>query len=391
MSILEKIRIAGGATHTLPPNVLEKSSSPVHFGILGAAAIAPAALIYPALSNPDVVIYAIAARSIQKAEVFAKKHGIPKVHSTYEDLINDPKIDVVYIPSPNSHHVTQVLACIKAKKHVLCEKPLGANAAECTLILDQLSNYNSINVVEAFHYRTHPAALYFRKLLTSQVPTIPSIKRIVKADIKFMIPFRIFGQDDIRNNLSLAGGCMMDIGCYAINAARKLVFDANPVRVVKAIAKVAAFDPEIDEAMEFQLEFPGGVLADFHVSFVGPAFTSLSHAVNYVGVSVISDAEGTDEVTDLKLSFKNFLAPSVWHSISVKNTKTGETLLREGKTPGDAKMPTYWHQLDKFTKLVKKTATDDDKAALTFLDDSIENMRVIDMVYEKAGLKARVG
>ncbi|KAJ1562743.1 hypothetical protein HK096_004377 [Nowakowskiella sp. JEL0078] len=398
MEILETIRttssrILFGSTSTDLLS-LQKSPSAITIGILGAAAIAPAALINPAKTIPDILVYAVAARSFERAEEYAKTHGIPKVHSNYEDLINDPKIDAVYIPLPNAFHVKEVLACIKANKHVLCEKPLGANMAECRLVLEELKIHPSVHVVEAFHYRTHPAALLFQDLLANPSNySIPKVKKITKAVIKLMTPFPVYGKDDIRYNHNLGGGCMMHYGCYAINVARKLVFKSEPINVISAVAKIAASDPNIDEVMEFQLEFPGGGIADIQISFVGPAITALSHAIAYVGVSAISEdlATNSGPSPDLEFTYKNFFMPSLWNSVYVKNIKTGKTLLSESKLQGDAKMPTFWHQLKYFTKLVQGSATTEDKSALTFIEDSLENMKTIDLVYAKAGMKPRVG
>ncbi|HWX36724.1 MAG TPA: Gfo/Idh/MocA family oxidoreductase, partial [Steroidobacteraceae bacterium] len=103
---------------------------PIRFGILGAARIAPDALIKAAQNVPDAEVTAMAARDSKRAREFADTHGIPRVLATYDDLVNDPELDVIYNPLPNSLHCQWTIAALRAGKHVLCEKPLASNASE---------------------------------------------------------------------------------------------------------------------------------------------------------------------------------------------------------------------------------------------------------------------
>ena len=102
----------------------------MQIGVLGAARIAPQALIKPAKANADVVVAAVAARDVSRAQAFADKHGIRRVHGSYQALLDDPDIDAVYNPLPNGLHGKWTRAALAAGKHVLCEKPFTANAAE---------------------------------------------------------------------------------------------------------------------------------------------------------------------------------------------------------------------------------------------------------------------
>ena len=106
------------------------TSSPIRIGVLGAAAIVPSALTNPARSVPEAQVVAIAARDPKRAEAFARKHDIPRVHQTYGDLLDDPEIDALYNPLPNSLHDEWTIRALKAGKHVLCEKPFASNAQE---------------------------------------------------------------------------------------------------------------------------------------------------------------------------------------------------------------------------------------------------------------------
>src|SRR5260370_3628340 len=106
------------------------NNRPLKFGILGAARIAPEALIKPAQKSSEAEVVAIAAREPARAREFADAHHIPRVHATYADLIADPELDVIYNPLPNSLHCEWTIAALRAGKHVLCEKPIASNPAE---------------------------------------------------------------------------------------------------------------------------------------------------------------------------------------------------------------------------------------------------------------------
>ena len=110
------------------------TSTTVRFGILGAARIAPAALIRPATSNPEVTVEAVAARDPVRAAGYATRHRIPRVADSYEAIITDPDIDAVYVPLPNSLHAEWTMAALAAGKHVLCEKPFTSNADEAAVV-----------------------------------------------------------------------------------------------------------------------------------------------------------------------------------------------------------------------------------------------------------------
>jgi predicted dehydrogenase len=102
------------------------TAAPLRIGILGAARIAPMALIRPARSVPEAAIVAVAARDPARAEKFARKHGIARVAASYDELIRDPQIDAIYNPLPNSLHAEWSIKAMRAGKDVLCEKPLAS-------------------------------------------------------------------------------------------------------------------------------------------------------------------------------------------------------------------------------------------------------------------------
>src|SRR3954469_7325218 len=129
--------------------------APVRIGILGAARIAPNAVIKPAPNVQDAQIVAVAARDRSRADEFASKHGIPTVHDSYTALIANPNVDAIYNPLPNGLHAEWTIAALAAGKHVRCEKPFTANAKEAEDVA-VVADRTGLVVMEAFHYRYHP-------------------------------------------------------------------------------------------------------------------------------------------------------------------------------------------------------------------------------------------
>ncbi|MEI8082305.1 MAG: Gfo/Idh/MocA family oxidoreductase, partial [Actinomycetes bacterium] len=166
----------------------------VRIGVLGAARIAPGALIKPAKDIAEVVVAAVAARDVSRAETFAAKHGIAGVHDSYEALIADPDVDAVYNPLPNGLHGRWTRAAIEAGKHVLCEKPFTANAAEAREIAELAAGSDRV-VMEAFHYRYHPLALRAEEIIASG-----ELGVLQRVDVAFCFPLPKFS--DIRYDYS---------------------------------------------------------------------------------------------------------------------------------------------------------------------------------------------
>src|SRR5271163_3596231 len=220
--------------------------APVRIGILGASRFAPMILIKPAKENAEVVVAAVASRDVSHARAFAAKHGIARVHDSYEALIADPELDAVYIVLPNNLHGRWSGAALAAGKHVLCEKPFTANAAEAREVAELAGKSDRV-VMEAFHYRYHPLTLRVEQIIASG--ELGTLER-VEAALCFPLP----KFSDIRYNYSLAGGATMDAGCYAVHMAR--TFGGATPEVVSAQAKLR--DPQIVRAMTAELRFPGG-------------------------------------------------------------------------------------------------------------------------------------
>ena len=323
---------------------------PLRIGILGAARIAPMALVRPARQVPEATVAAVAARDPARAERFARKHGIPRVAASYDALVADPELDAIYNPLPNSLHAAWSIKAMEAGKHVLCEKPLAANADEARTMVEAAARCNRL-LVEAFHYRYHPLAARMREIIDSGV--LGTVRHV---EATTCIPLLVPG--DIRYRWELAGGATMDIGCYAINMVRFLA-GAEP-EVVRAEARLAS--PQIDRWMTADFRFPDGRTGRMTCSLFSSTLLRLQALVR-------GDAG--------ELRIFNPLAPHFYHRLTLR-TPAGTT--RE-RVAGDA---TYTHQLRAFVRAVR------DHAALpTGGADAIANMRVIDAVYEKAGMPRR--
>ncbi|HEY4709336.1 MAG TPA: Gfo/Idh/MocA family oxidoreductase [Candidatus Acidoferrales bacterium] len=219
----------------------------VRWGVLGAASIALRRVI-PAMQNSAwSEIAAIASRKPSGAEQAAKTLGIPKAYGSYEELLADPEIEAIYNPLPNNLHVPWSVRAAQAGKHVLCEKPIGMNAAEART-LASARDRAGVKIGEAFMVRTHPRWLRARELIrTGRIGQL----RLVSGF------FGYFNRDpkNIRNRLEYGGGALLDIGCYPITISR-FIFGDEPSRVMGLIER----DPEMktDRLTSAILEFPSG-------------------------------------------------------------------------------------------------------------------------------------
>lgn len=295
-----------------------------------------------------MTVVAVAARDAQRAKAFAARHGIATVHGSYEDLLADPGIDAVYVPLPNGLHGRWTKAALAAGKHVLCEKPFAANAAEARDVADAMGDRV---VMEAFHYRYHPVAARMAEIAGSG-----ELGPLRKVEAGFCFPLPRFS--DIRFSLDLAGGALMDAGCYAVHMARLL--GGGEPEVMSAQAKQQT--PGVDRAMRAELRFPGGHTGTIRCSMWSSDFLTISARV--VG-----------ERGEMRVF--NPLAPHVYHRISVR-TDAGRRV--EHLT----RRHTYAFQLEAFAAAVLRGAP-----VLTGPDDSIANMTVIDASYRAAGLSPR--
>jgi predicted dehydrogenase len=325
----------------------------MRIGVLGAARIAPAALMRPARVVDGVTVAAVAARDRGRAEAFASKYGVATVHDSYADLVDDPSLDAVYNPLPNGLHAQWTLAAIKAGKHVLCEKPFTSNAAQAREVA-AAADGTGLVVMEAFHYRYHPLA---RRM--EEVAHGGELGRIVRVETAMCFPLPRF--TDIRYNYDLAGGALMDAGCYAVHCLR-LLAPGDPT-VTGARALTLQRDPRIDRALTADFTFPEGATGRIHTSMWSSTLLRIR--------AQVTGERGT-------MTVNNFAVPQLPSRflVTVDGRRRRETF------GGEA---TYVHQLRAFAAAVAGQPTN-----LTPPSDSVATMSLIDDIYTAAGLPLRV-
>jgi len=230
------------------------NSRPLSIGILGAAKIAKA-FCDGVRPSRKITVAAVASRDAAKGKAFASETGIPQVHATYEALLADPAIDAIYNPLPNNLHVQWSIRAAEAGKHVLCEKPLATSAADARAMFDA-ARRNGVYLVEAYPYRAQPQTLKMQELLAAK-----AIGRVQLVQASFGFP--LTDAANIRMDPALAGGALMDAGCYPVSLVRTIAGE-RPHRV-HAMAKWASSG--VDLTLLASMEFPGGPLAQISCSF----------------------------------------------------------------------------------------------------------------------------
>lgn len=223
----------------------------VRWGVISTANIGRRAVL-PAIkyaNNSELV--AVGSRTLEAAQAFANELSIPRAYGSYEELLADPEIDAVYIPLPNSMHCEWTIKAAEAGKHILCEKPLALNAAECAE-MEAAAQQHSVLLMEAFMYRFHPQTQRVLELL--QGGEIGAL-RLLHATFTF----RVANPANIRLQADLGGGSLMDVGCYCVNVSRTL-FEAEPVEVQ---AFAAWSEGGVDEQMVAHLHFDENRFAQF--------------------------------------------------------------------------------------------------------------------------------
>ena len=203
----------------------------VRWGVLSTAQIGLKEVIPAMQLGEHCDIRAIASRKLDKARSAARQLGIPKAYGSYEELLAAPDIDAVYIPLPNHLHVPWSIKAMNAGKHVLCEKPIGLNAAQAEELLAAAKKHPQLKVMEAFMYRHHPQWQRARQLVIEgrigKLRMVQSFFSYYNAD-----------SGNIRNTAEVGGGGLMDIGCYCISLSR-FIFGGEPQRV----CGVMEYDP----------------------------------------------------------------------------------------------------------------------------------------------------
>jgi len=320
--------------------------SKIRWGVLSTAKIGIEKVI-PAMQQSEFCeIVAIASSRIEKAQAAATKLGIPKAYGAYEELLNAPEVDAVYIPLPNHLHVPWSIKALEAGKHVLCEKPLALTATEANQLFGIAQKYPKQKIMEAFMYRHHPQWQRARQMIDEgkigDLRTIQSFFSYFNAD-----------PGNIRNIAEFGGGGLMDIGCYCISLSR-FIFGAEPIRVCGIIE----FDPKskTDRLASGVLDFGRGT----------STFTCATQLTPFQRVHIF----GTDGRIEIEIPFN---APP---------DRPCKIAYQHGKESGEISFDVcdqYEIQGHLFSKAILH-----DSEVPTPLDDAVANMKVIDTLIKSA-------
>jgi len=247
------------------------------WGVLGTARISRS--IIPAMhASARHELVAVASRNRARADAYAREWGIPRVHASYETLLDDPEIDAIYNPLPNALHAAWTIRAVRAGKHVLCEKPLATSVADVDAIAREAKAAGVI-VTEAFMYRHHPQTLRLKALVDERA--IGKLRLIRSA-----FTFTLTRSGDVRWDPALGGGSLWDVGCYPVSIAR-LLAGVEPQEVFGRSRQGAE---DVDEAFTGQLALRD-VVAQFDAGFRAPLRTHL-------------EVVGTEGVITAALPFK---------------------------------------------------------------------------------------
>lgn len=227
-------------------------SDKIRWGVISTANIGRKRVI-PAIqasSNGEVV--AVASRSLESAQQFAQEENIPTAYGSYEELVADPNIDAIYNPLPNHLHAEWSIKCAEAGKPTLSEKPFASNAPEAQTIVDAFAKHDVL-LAEAFMYRFHPQHAKVKAVIESG--GIGDLMVIYSS-----FTFKVSDESNIRLNKSMAGGSLMDVGCYCVNLMRFMT--GEEPESVTASAMIGE-TTGVDEVLAGTLRFPSGVIGHF--------------------------------------------------------------------------------------------------------------------------------
>lgn len=314
--------------------------------MLGAAKIAREKVIPAMQQGTHCDVAAIASRDPERAAAAALDRGIEKSFGSYEELLEAPDIDAVYIPLPNHLHVPWAVKALDAGKHVLCEKPIGLSASEARKLAEAAETNRHLKVMEAFMYRHHPQWQRAKKIVDEgQIGDLRTINSI----------FAYYNDDpaNVRNQADIGGGGLMDIGCYCISLARFL-FGAEPRRVTG----IMDVDPDlrVDRLTSGVLEFGGGT----------STFTCATQLTPHQRVHIF----GTTGKIEIEIPFNAPQGESTRIHVTTGDHSAVITL-----PPSDQ----YTIQGDLFARAVLERTP-----VPVPLEDAVSNMHVIDAIRESA-------
>jgi predicted dehydrogenase len=323
----------------------------LRIGILGAANIAPQAIIYPAFRADAVEVVAVGASRTGAATAYAARYGIPTAYGSYGALIDDPNVDLVYNALAVRDHVALSIAALEAGKHVLCEKPIAMNAAEASRLVDTARRTDR-RAIEAFHYRYHPLFLALQRLRAENaLGTIRSLASEI-SDV------REFDPASIIHDPAVGGGTLLHAGCYAVNWMRALAVEEPTV----LSASVERNPLGADAAIDTVLAFPSGIRGTLEATMAPGRSMKPGNRLTIEG--------------DLgTATIENLIAPQFGHSVRIRMNGEPE---RAFTIAGN---PSYDYQLAAVVSAIESGET-----LPTEGDELILGMAAIDAIYRTAGL-----
>ncbi|MFD1569454.1 Gfo/Idh/MocA family protein [Halorubrum laminariae] len=229
------------------------------FGVLGTANIARKAVV-PAIASSDHAVGAVASRDADRAARFAAEESIPRSYGSYDALLADDLLDAIYVPLPNGLHAEWTKRAADAGLSVLCEKPLAADAAEAQAVVDHCAD-RDVTLTEAFMYRYHPRTVRSLALAARALDDV----RTVTATFRFPLYDR---PDDVRLDPELAGGSLMDVGCYPVSLVRTVLGEPDRVYAHANDTRDAGVDTELAGVVEYDDGRSARVAAGFDTQLV---------------------------------------------------------------------------------------------------------------------------
>jgi predicted dehydrogenase len=321
----------------------------IRIGVLGTARAVSHGLLAPAKETPGVEVSAVGSRTLPKAEAFAARHGIPRGFGSYEALLESADIDAVYIALPPALHFDWARRAMESGKHVLCEKPLAENARLAQELALSARQYGRV-LVEVMHLRYLDLIHRQRELAVSG-----QFGKVLRIESCFRTPYMRMAKDDFRLRFELGGGAGLDLGCYAVSSVRYLAGEEPEVLSVRHKRS----GPQVDRWMRAMLRFPSGVEGAVEFGFRG-------FYMPRVGIVV------TCEDGWIKWDGR---ANALAHSKG-RNSQFNHGSART--------KPANQLQLEEFVKSVRG-----EKSDTLPTEDAILTARVLDAMYEKAGLALR--
>jgi predicted dehydrogenase len=315
----------------------------LNWGLLSTARINNA-LIPPLRVSKRNHLLAVGSRTQESADAYAKAKKIERVHGSYESLLADPDIHVIYNSLPNHLHAEWTIKAVEAGKHVLCEKPIALNVDEVDAIKSAAHKHGRV-VTEAFMYRHHPQTLKVQEIVKSG--SLGTLK-LVRGSFSFLLS----REEDIRLlDPTMGGGSIWDVGCYPISYSRA-VLGENPLEV---FGWQVTGPTGIDDTFVGQMKFANDIHAQFDSSFSIPFHTFME----------IVGCEGT-------LSISKPFKPGVNEQIFLTRDEKTETIKVKGQE-------LYLGEVEDMADAIL-----DGKDSLISLDDSRENVAVISAFLESA-------